>query len=118
MADKKEKVRDKLIADCFGNVAGGKHCYILTEDMCLYGKCSFYKTREQFEADRKKYSSRGRAPISSMASSAKRIQCVNNGAVFPSIRSAARELSISEACISLVLKGRQKSTHGLTFRYL
>lgn len=55
MSRDKEKVRVELAHDCFGNVKGKKDCQILTENVCLYGKCSFYKTKEQFEADRKKY---------------------------------------------------------------
>ena len=59
MEDKKGQIRDKLIPDCFGNVAGKKHCCVLSEDVCLYRlSCPFYKTREQFEADKKKYESR------------------------------------------------------------
>lgn len=116
MADKKEKVRDKLIADCFGNVAGGKHCHILTEDMCLYGKCPFYKTREQFEEDRRKYS--GRSGMSARAVFGKKVMCVENKKVYLTIRSAAEDLGISASAVSMVLRGKQKSTHGLTFRYL
>lgn len=55
MSRDNEKVRVELAHDCFANVKGKKRCQILTEDMCLYGKCPFYKTKEQFEADRKKY---------------------------------------------------------------
>lgn len=55
MSRDNEKVRDTLIEDCFGNVKGKKNCQVLVENVCLYGKCSFYKTKKQFEADRKKY---------------------------------------------------------------
>ena len=55
MSNSKKKVRDTLIADCFGNAKGKKRCQILTEDVCLYGDCPFYKTKKQFNADRKKY---------------------------------------------------------------
>ena len=49
-ADVLYKNRDKLISDCFGNVAGHKHCTVLLEDICLSRKCPFYKTRKEYEA--------------------------------------------------------------------
>lgn len=116
MEDKKEKARDKLIADCFGNVAGGKHCHILTEDMCLYGKCPFYKTRAQFDADRERYSKMSSANMRAVFG--KKVMCVENKKVYLTIRSAAEDLGISASAVSMVLRGKQKSTHGLTFRYL
>ena len=115
MDEKREKIRDKLIEDCFGNVAGRLHCHVLTEDMCLYGECPFYKTRAQFEAGRKAHDSSSSARG---LGNRRSIRCVENGRIYPSIRAAARELEISEYVISLVLRGKQRTTHGMRFEYL
>ncbi len=115
MDEKKEKVRDRLIEDCFGNVAGRMHCHILTEDVCLYGKCSFYKTRAQYESDRKKYEN---ASNISCVHNGRQVRCVERGKVYPSVRAASRELGISESAISMVLRGKQKTTYGMRFQYV
>ena len=39
--------------DCFAYCKA--RCKILTETVCRYGPCSFYKTRGQDRADRAKY---------------------------------------------------------------
>ena len=39
--------------DCFGYKMG--KCTVLTDLVCSQGKCSFYKTREQYNSDRIKY---------------------------------------------------------------
>lgn len=110
-----EKIREALIEDCFGNVAGRKHCHVLTEDVCLYGKCPFYKTRAQFEADRKKCDGGSSVRGQGMSRS---VRCVETGRIYPSIRAAAREIGISEYGISLVLRGKQKTTYGMRFEYV
>lgn len=46
-----------------------------------------------------------------------RIRCVQTGAVFVSIREAARETCLDRANISRVLKGVYKQTGGLSFEY-
>ncbi len=41
--------------DCFAfRETRNKHCSVLSELICKKRKCSFYKTLEQYEADRKK----------------------------------------------------------------
>ena len=40
---------DRIKTDCFGYKMGG--CTVLTEMVCENGKCTFYKTREQFIED-------------------------------------------------------------------
>lgn len=117
VAEKKEKVRDSLIEDCFGVVAGKKHCHILTEDVCIYGDCPFYKTREQFDADRKKYD-RVCSSRCVRESISRKIRCIDTGKIYVSISAAARELGISEGALSLTLKGKQKSTYGMRFEYV
>lgn len=115
--EKKEKVRDKLIEDCFGNVAGRLHCHILTEDMCLYGKCPFYKTRAQFDADRVKYG--GSAGVGAGKHYLRRrVRCVDTGKIYPSVTAAIADTGISESAIYNVLNGKQKATHGMRFEYL
>lgn len=116
MDEQKIKVRDRLIPDCFGNTPSGKHCCILVEDVCLYGDCTFYKTREQFEADRIKYS-KG-SGVSPRVFSGKKIMCVETKKVYLSIRSAAEDLGVSGNSVSLVLRGKQKNVCGLTFKYV
>ncbi|MBR2499915.1 MAG: hypothetical protein IKB60_02425 [Clostridia bacterium] len=39
--------------DCFAYRKA--RCSVLTEMVCKYGECSFYKTMEQDKADREKY---------------------------------------------------------------
>lgn len=43
----------KLYEDCFARV--GRQCGILKETLCKTGKCSFYKSKQQYEADKEKY---------------------------------------------------------------
>ena len=39
-------------AKCFAHGENGRHCMILTEDLCrTKGKCPFFKTQEQFMKD-------------------------------------------------------------------
>ena len=41
--------------DCFGYDRICKKCRVLTETLCAHKECTFYKTKEQFDKDRKKY---------------------------------------------------------------
>lgn len=41
--------------DCFAYQQKCKGCSVLTEPICKKRECSFYKTREQYDSDRKKY---------------------------------------------------------------
>lgn len=124
VGEEKKKVRDSLIYDCFGNVAGLKHCCVLVEDVCLYGECPFYKTRAQFEKDRKKYEGSRKAvrvPVTGKTrgrGTCRSVRCPESGRVYPSIRAAAMELGISESIISMVLRGKQKATRGMRFEYV
>ena len=43
--------------DCFGYRRG--ECAVLYEMVCASRTCSFYKTCEQYQADKRKYSWRG-----------------------------------------------------------
>ena len=42
--------------DCFARA--GKGCSILMKVVCKNGECPFYKTKKQYEEDKKKYPSR------------------------------------------------------------
>lgn len=44
---------ESIKTNCFGYRCG--QCTILTELVCMERKCSFYKTKAQFEQDRNKY---------------------------------------------------------------
>lgn len=44
--------------DCFGYKMG--KCTVLTDLVCSQGKCSFYKTREQYNRDREKAEKRNK----------------------------------------------------------
>ncbi len=46
----------------------------------------------------------------------KPVQCVETGVVFPSLRAAAKAMSLSQGNISAVLAGAYKHTGGFTFR--
>lgn len=115
-----EKVRDKLIPDCFGNVAGRVHCQVLTEDVCLYReKCPFYKTREQFEADRRKGDIRmSMSTVLPERKSGRKIRCVDTGRIYYSIRQAADEFRVSESAIRQMLSGRRPHCCGKVFEYV
>ena len=41
--------------DCFGYDLIGVRCKVMTELICRHKECTFYKTKEQFNADREKY---------------------------------------------------------------
>lgn len=41
--------------DCFGYDKQKNNCMALNELYCKREKCGFYKTKKQFEEDRKKY---------------------------------------------------------------
>ena len=114
-----EKIRDKLISDCFGNVAGRVHCQVLNEDVCLYReKCPFYKTREQFEADRKKSGIRSMSAASTRHNSGRKIRHVETGRIYYSIRQAADEFGVHESGIRRVLSGERPHCGGNRFEYV
>ena len=115
---KKERVRDSLIKDCFGNVGGRLHCQVLTEDMCLYGKCPFYKTKEQFEFERRKYSGSLESAQKVLTHGlCKKVRCITNGKIYMSVSEAAWDNGISVHALSRVLNGKQKTVSGFRFEY-
>jgi len=119
MADKsaKKQVRDKLIEDCFGNVAGKEHCCVLSEDVCLYRECSFYKTPWQYDADRRKYEGSTFACGVPVSHRARAVRCVELGRVYPSVIEAAKDVGVTTPSIHAVLSGRRESVRGLRFEY-
>lgn len=119
MSENKEKVRDKLIGDCFGNVSGRLHCHILTEDVCLFGKCPFYKTREQFEFERRKYSgSSGCVERVLTHGHCKRVRCITSGKIYMSVSEASWDTGVPIHTVSRVLNGKQKTASGFRFEYV
>ena len=115
-----ERIRDTLMPDCFGNVAGKKNCCVLVEDVCLYQeKCPFYKTRKQFEADKKKYEERATS-LSSLSGrkSGKMIRCVDTGRLSCSVQQASVGLGITESAIRQVLNGKRELACGFRFEYI
>lgn len=59
------------------------------------------------------------APVYKAVEAAKKpVLCIENGNTYPSIREAGRSLKIGNSFICAVLKGRKKSAHGLTFKYV
>lgn len=42
-----------MYENCFARI--GNKCGVLKEELCDKGKCPFYKTKEQYAADLKKY---------------------------------------------------------------
>ena len=114
----RERVRDALFEDCFGNVAGRMHCHILIEDMCLYGACPFYKTRAQFEADRKKYSGGTGRSASLRHGNTKKVRCITNGKIYMSVSEASWDTGVTVNMVSRVLTGRQKTASGFRFEYV
>ena len=47
----------------------------------------------------------------------KKVVCVTTGEVFESVKSAGEHFGLHPSSVTVVLKGRQKSTHGLIFKY-
>ena len=43
------------LKDCFAYLEKCNRCSILNETVCKKSDCTFYKTREQYDADREKY---------------------------------------------------------------
>lgn len=41
--------------DCFAFMKKCNKCSVMTETVCKKRECSFYKTKEQYETERKKY---------------------------------------------------------------
>ena len=41
--------------DCFAFMQKCKKCSVLTDTVCKKRECTFYKTQEQYDSDRKKY---------------------------------------------------------------
>lgn len=48
---KKKKIGE-MRKDCFGYHAQSDGCRILSEDICRFRKCSFFKTPEEYEKGR------------------------------------------------------------------
>lgn len=48
----------------------------------------------------------------------KPIICVENSTYYPCVKDASRALNINDSYICSVLKGKRKSAHGLTFKYV
>lgn len=50
------KIQHEPLTDCFAYMEKCHRCSILNETFCKKEECcSFYKTKKQYEADRKKY---------------------------------------------------------------
>lgn len=47
--------------DCFAMRPDKPDCMLLYKLYCKYGSCSFYKSKEQFTADREKYAAAEKA---------------------------------------------------------
>ena len=115
---KEERIRDHLIPDCFGNVAGKENCQVLTEDVCLFRKCPFYKSKEQFKRDKERYGSVGLASSEGIGRRSKPVELLNTKKVYPSAESAADLLGVSLSSVRLVCNGVRSDVCGLKFRYV
>lgn len=45
----------EIKTDCFGYNKANKKCTVLRDTYCRKEECVFYKTREQYQADKEKY---------------------------------------------------------------
>jgi len=54
-----------LQKDCFAYRVG--RCSIMTETICRFGTCSFYKTKEQDRKDRLRYGDTGKKSTSTQS---------------------------------------------------
>ncbi len=115
---KEERIRDCLIPDCFGNVAGKKECQVLTEDVCLFKKCPFYKSKEQFRRDKERYGNTGASVAKSIGRKQKAVVLLNTKKIFPSAESAAETLGVSLSSVRNVCNGLYDDVCGLKFRYV
>ena len=85
-------IRDYLIPDCFGNVAGKKDCQVLTENVCMFGICPFYKSREQFRRDKERYGSVGVSSAERIGRRSKRVELLNTKKVFLQLKRQQKHL--------------------------
>ena len=67
----------EIKTDCFGYNCRKNECTILTQTVCKHRNCSFYKTQEQYDEDREKYS----APMPLVAKHNRK--CGTCGAKYP-----------------------------------
>lgn len=109
-------VRDNLIADCFGAIPGRKDCCVLVENVCMNQKvCPFYKTKEQYKADRERCDGISSSP---RPVTGKRVKCKETGKVYVSAAQVAREYGVSLATIYKAVQRGAKTAGGLTFYYI
>lgn len=118
MRRNEEYIRDDLISDCFGNIAGKENCQVLTDDVCLFEKCPFYKSKEDFKRDKERYGSVGLASSESIGRRSKSVELINTKKVYPSAESAADLLGVSLSSVRLVCNGVKDDVCGLKFRYV
>ena len=104
--------------DCFGCGPGGKTCKVLAEMLCKNGKCSLYKEKNQFEADRERYAKNEDGSLPPTVGHIRRVRCLETGKVYATVTAAAEDLFLSVSMITAVCKGRRKAAGGLTFEYV
>ena len=111
-------IREDLLPDCFGNVTGKENCQVLTEDVCLFKKCPFYKSKEQFRRDKERYGGVGASSAESIGWSKKAVVLMNTKKVYSSAEAAADMLGVSLSSVRLVASGVRSDVCGLKFRYV
>ena len=109
--------KNKIKKDCFGCGPGGKSCKILTEMLCEKGKCPFYKTKAQYDSDKKRYAPLETEDVRSVRN-ARRVRCVETGVVYPTIVAAAEDLFLTPAAVSFALSKQRRKAGGLSFEYV
>ncbi len=111
-------IREDLIPDCFGNVAGKENCQVLTDDVCLFKKCPFYKSKEQFRRDKERYGSVGLTSAESIGRRSKPVMLINTKKIYPSAEVVVEMLGVSLSSIRLVCNGVRSDVCGLKFCYV
>ena len=87
---------------------------------CLAGKCDSAKGREfrykKEELNIKPDNLRNSRRII-REKACRRVQCIETGAIYPSIQQCSRSLGVQASNLYQVLTGKRKKTGGLTFRF-
>ena len=101
--------------DCFGYNKWRGTCRIMCELICDGRKCSFYKTNEQYQMDRRKYSPKLEQTAET---NLKPVRCIETGQEFGSVKEAAYCCNVSPSNITQCLRGHAPTAGGYHWEYI
>ena len=114
-----QETKDKIIKE---NLTGRSVGYRLTNEQKEHLRQMNLGKKQSLETVNKRKETIRRLKdagvfVQTNAGHKKPITCLNDGQVYESVKSAAEKYGLRAGTISAVLKGRQKSTGGLKFKY-